>query len=161
MQFITIFIISISLLGCASLGPTSAPNFKELVKAPIPSDSGEVLMSGPGQWLPNTIGFTDTKSTGITAGQDPVAGVLVITDSAIFVEQWDTANDKFRIMKRFLLSQVKELNLDTYGANRRVAIQWDDYSNDSFLFMSDSGQWINAKKTESLFEFLSTNKKNK
>jgi len=113
-------------------------------------------MFGPGYWSPNTRGFTDTRSPGLTKGQRSIAGVLVFTNSAIIVEQWDEKTSKYQIIKRFWLSQKRDITLDTFGLNRRVVVQWNDYSTDSFSFTGNSGQMINSRKTESLFDLLSS-----
>ena len=145
------------LAGCAALGPVSAPEFPRLVQDAVPEQDGTAILFGPGIWLPNTLGFTDTRSSGLTRGQEPVPGIVVITHSAILIQQWDKERGSFELIKRFSLSGVREVSLDKYGLNRRVLIRWQDYSADSFSFTESSGQVIDALKTEEAAAWLQKN----
>ncbi len=145
------------LAACAALGPVSEPEFPRLVQNAVPEQDGTAILFGPGIWIPNTLGFTDTRSSGLTRGQEPVPGILVITDSAILILQWDKERGRFELIKRFALSGVREVRLDKYGLNRRVVIRWQDYSVDSFSFTKSGGQLIDVHKTEEAAAWLQTN----
>jgi hypothetical protein len=151
-----LFILSFLLAGCAALGPVSSPQFLDFVKEALPPAEREILMYGPGTWHPNTRGFTDLRSLFLSRPQEPIPGVLVVTTSALFVQQWDKANGRYEPMKRFSLNETLKVSLDTFGLNRRLVVQWKDFSTDSFSFTSDSGQTVDAERTEAAFQLLSS-----
>jgi hypothetical protein len=155
---LTILFVCICLAGCAALGPVSSPEFGVLVRTALPAGAGKARIFGPGFWYPNTRGFTDLRSLGLARPQEPVPGVLVVTRSALFVEQWDKPSNRYRVVKRFLLTDTQGVSLDSYGRGRRVVVQWKDFSTDSFSFTSDGGQMIDVSKTEALFTLLSSDR---
>ncbi len=160
MRLVVVFLACILLFGCVSFGPVSSPQFTNLVQKAIQVESGDMQMLGPSQWYPNTRGFTDTRNFVHPDHQNVTNGVLAVTFSAIYIVQWDKTDNNYHVLKRFMLAQIKEVTLDTYGLSRSVVVQWNDYSTDSFSFISDSGQTIDRRKTESLYKLLSSNIKN-
>jgi hypothetical protein len=100
--------------------------------------------------------FPVHSSLFLSRPQEPIPGVLVVTTSALFVQQWDKANGRYEPMKRFSLNETLKVSLDTFGLNRRLVVQWKDFSTDSFSFTSDSGQTVDAERTEAAFQLLSS-----
>jgi hypothetical protein len=156
---IILVLLSFFMTGCSVLGPVSSPEFGAMIKNANPEGAGDIKTYGPVWWYPNTRGFNDARGLGISRSQDPIPGILVVTTKEFFIEQWDENEKKYQITKRFSLAEKKEISLDSYGLNRRVVVQWKDFSTDSFSFTSEHGQWVDAPKTEALFNQLSTERK--
>jgi len=74
-------------VGCALLGPVRCPHptFPTWCGRRCAED-GDVLLFGPGRWFPNAGGFKHAYSGRVEA---QIAGVLVIAENAILVQQWD------------------------------------------------------------------------
>lgn len=140
------------LAGCAATGPVSSPEYPSLVQASMPPEAGKVVMFGPGEWFPNTIGFTDIRSTGGYLATTPISCVIAFSDNAVVVEQWDDKNKKFNVMKLIRMPDVVEANVDTFLSSSRLVLKSADYSYNSFDFTS--GEFLDAAKTRQVAAFL-------
>lgn len=114
-------------VGCAAIGPTSSPEFPQLVEQAVPKGEGAIHSFGSGNWYPNTRGFTPIRSSLLARPPDPIPGVLVLTSTAILFQQWDNQRERFDIVKRIAISDLMEASLDTYGLNRRVVVPRKDF----------------------------------
>src|SRR6266511_3392020 len=64
MKRILICLSTLGLLaGCAAIGPTSSPECPRLVAKAVPNEDGQIHFFGPGNWHPNTRGFTAVRSS--------------------------------------------------------------------------------------------------
>lgn len=147
------FLLFVGMMaGCATtIGPVSSPEFPELVAKATPKGAGEIRYYGSGSWYPNIRGFIDIRSGRLAY---PITGILVITKTAIFFQQWDKPTQKYEIIKLLPLSQITEVSLDTYGLNRRIVLRKKDYSFDTFNFTKAKGNFVDGTKVEEAFRFL-------
>ena len=153
--FISLVLVGI-VAGCAAIGPVSSPEFPQLVAKAIPKEDGEMLhFYGPGTWFPKTRGFTRLRSKMLSLlPPSAFPGVLVITGTAVLFQQWDEPAQKFDVVKRLSFSEVIDVSLDFYGANRRLVLRKKDLSYDSFDFRQTSGQVVDTTKVEEAYKFL-------
>lgn len=122
----------LALVGCASQGPVSSPQFSGLVRDVLPPDSGEIQMFGVACWLPqaNGLGRLQLNPFGWRKAQrnvKPISCVLIVTDADIFVTHWDKETDAYQTTKRFSLAKKKNVTLHSRNLNRRVTVEWGDY----------------------------------
>ena len=143
-------------VGCALLGagPVSAPNFPDLVRQAVPPEDGDVLLFGPGRWFPNAGGFKHAYSGRVEA---QIAGVLVIAENAILVQQWDETRGRLEPLKRFPLASATAVTLASFGLNRRLVVRWQDVSVDSFAFQQLNGAFLDNAKTEQAVDLMRSN----
>jgi hypothetical protein len=137
------------LVGCAATGPSSSPEYPALVKSAVPPDAGPIVMFGPGDWVPNTVGFTDIRTL---AYIPPISCVIVVTTTAVIVEQWDDRVKKFNVMKLLKLTDLTEVSSDTYGASMRLVLKSSDYSYNSFDLTD--GSFADRSKTKEMAAYL-------
>ena len=142
------------LSGCAAYGPIDSPDFDSYLTSMLPNDDRTILLQGAGEWVPNTRGFTDVKSSFISSPTDLIPGALVITDRTIYVAQWDDSLSKFQIMKKFDFSQLGSVDLYEYGLNRRATVQLKDFTTHSFRFVTGSSGYLDKEKTVKLVQIL-------
>jgi hypothetical protein len=145
------------IAGCAGsgYGPTYSPMYRQKVTASLPDQTGKIKMMGPAEWYPNTQGFNDLGGSLLTTGTGWVRGILVITERDILLLQWNRRQERYRIMKVIPLEKMKEVSLDSFGLNRRIVIQEEDYTFHSFTFLKLGGQlFIDSSKTESGFQII-------
>lgn len=158
MRFIFLSLLFISMLGCVSVGPTSSPQFQNLLQSSIPSGSGTIGFYGPCVWIPNTRGFSSPDSRFFLGGdyEKMFTGVLAATEIYIFILQWDNQRETFNIIKRFPLKEKIDISYDSYGRNARVSMQWNDYSTDSFSIYNQSVTFVDLQSTEKFFQYLTS-----
>lgn len=153
-RILALLLIIHLIAGCAAIGPISSPEFPQLVARAVPKEDGEVHLLGPGNWYPNIRGFTDVRSILLYGPFNPIPGVLVLTTSSILLEQWDENSQRFDVIKRMAFSDLAEVSLDSYGANRRLVIRKKDLSYDSFDFTQADGTFVDTSKVEEAYELL-------
>ena len=61
MKSLSLALLLLTLTGCAALGPTTSPDFPRFVSDAMPANEGPVKLFGPGEWLPNIMGFTEKR----------------------------------------------------------------------------------------------------
>jgi hypothetical protein len=154
LRALLILLFVSTLAACSAIGPTSSPEFPQLIAKAVPPEDGEVRFSGSGIWFPNVRGFTDVRSSLLGGQVVPTPGVLVVTDTAILFQQWDSKTEQFDVIKRLPLADVMSVALDTYGVNRRLVVRKKDLSFDTFSFTQAAGNFIDKEKTENSFQFL-------
>jgi hypothetical protein len=137
--------------GCAATGPTSSPKYPALVKSAVPAEAGQMVMFSPGDWFPNTVGFTDLRSS-IYAATTPISVVMVVGTNAVVLEQWDDRTKTFNVMKLLKLQDITEASLDTYLSSTRLVVKSKDYSYNSFDLVSGSA--IDGAKTKEFAAYL-------
>jgi hypothetical protein len=142
------------IAGCAAIGPVSSPEFRHLVARAVPEEDGEVVLAGSGNWYPNIRGFTNVRSILLTDNIGGIPGVLVLTSNSVLFEQWNEKTQRFDVVKRLPLSEVREVSLDSYGVNRCLVVRKRDLSYDSFDFTQGSGAFIDASRAEEGYKFL-------
>jgi hypothetical protein len=146
--------LALTIAACSAIGPTSSPEFSNLVAKAVPKEDGEVRFFGQGQYFPGLRGFTDVRSSLLGGQYQGIPGVVVITDTAILFEQWDSNTEKFDAVKRILLSEVTAVTLDSYGLNRRLVLRKKDLSFDTFNFTKAAGNFVDGDKVEQAFQLL-------
>ena len=153
MRALTVIWSVLILTGCAATGPTSSPGYTALIEAALPAEAGPLVMFGPGNWCPNTIGFTDVRSTAGYGATAPVSSAIVVGQRAVVVEQWDDRTKTFNVMKLIKLSDISEANIDTFfsGATRLV-LRSADYSYNSFDF--SDGAFLDNVKAKAFASYL-------
>ena len=155
MRKITCFLILVIIMGCAAIGPVSSPEFPRLVAKAVPETDGTIQLFGSGSWFPNTRGFTNLRSLSLTQPINPVVGVLAITNKAILFLQWNKEKKAFDVVRRWYLSELSSVYLDTYGFNRRIVVHNKrDLSFDSFDFTKGKGNFVDSEKTEEGYHLL-------
>jgi hypothetical protein len=83
-----IWLLGAALLSaCAAIGPTSSPDFPQLVAAAVPRSEGQPGLVGPGFWFPNTRGFAPLRSSLLARPADPIPGAIAITDKSLVFMQ--------------------------------------------------------------------------
>jgi hypothetical protein len=146
--------IGLMLTACAATGPVSSPEYDSLVAAANPAAAGNVVTSGPGNWYPNTNGFTNAMSTFLAPMTPPIPGVVVIGTNAVVFEQWDPDHHQYVTMKLEKYTDLMDEHVDTFGLNARLVLKKTDYTVDSFDFSTAGGQLINRTKAHEVGAYL-------
>jgi len=154
LRTIMLLILATLFAGCASLGPVDSPDFPQLVAQAVPKIDGEIRLYGPGNWFPNTRGFTPERSSLLASPPNVIPGILVVTNDAILLQQWDDKEKAFDIVKRLLFTELTSVALDSYGVNRRIVLRKRDLSYESFDFSQGGGIFVDSPKVEEAFTFL-------
>jgi hypothetical protein len=141
-------LLSIWIASCAAVGPRDSPDFAVLVAKGIPDADGKLRFTGAGEWLPNTRGFNDIRSTLLSQPTNPVSGVLAVTDAAIFFLQWEESKARYEPVKRIRCSEIVGIELDSFGLNRRIVIQKSDLSFEAFNVTNPGNITVSAVLTE-------------
>jgi hypothetical protein len=148
MKFLAGLFALIVLSGCAAIGPSDSPEFGSLVARSVPAESGAILIYDTGTWQPNTRGFTGVMSGMLAPPQTPIPGVIVITENALIVSQWDKPTASYVPMKRILISNIDSVRVDKFGLSSAIVVQQRDLSVDTFTFTKASGNFVNAARAE-------------
>lgn len=151
---ITLLMLVALVTGCAAIGPIDSPEFPELVAKAVPKSEGEIGIYGPGNWHPNTRGFTAIRSALLSRPADPIPGVLVVTSNAVLFQQWEDQTKAFDIVKRLPFTDLTSVALDSYGVNRRIVLRKKDLSYESFDFTKAHGNFVDAAKVEEAVTLL-------
>lgn len=154
LRLLTSIIIAAFVVGCAAIGPIDAPEFPSKVAKAVPSSEGEIHLYGPGNWYPNSRGFTGLRSSLLASPSDPIPGVLVVTKTSVLFQQWDEVTNEFDVVKRFPFAELLAASLDSFGLNRRIVLRKKDLSYDSFDFTQASGKFFDARKVEEAVAFV-------
>jgi hypothetical protein len=155
LRMISLLILATLFAGCAAaIGPVDSPDFPQLVAKAVPKIDGEIRFYGSGNWYPNTRGFTPERSALIASPPNAIPGVLVVTNDAILLQQWDDKEKAFDIVKRLPFTELTSVALDSYGVSRRIVVRKRDLSYESFDFTHGSGIFVDAPKVEEVFTFL-------
>jgi hypothetical protein len=154
LRALLILLCASAITACSAIGPTSSPEFPGLVAKAVPKEDGEVRFYGAGQYFPGLRGFTDVRSSLLGGQYQGIPGVVVITDTAILFEQWDSNTEKFDVVKRLSFSEVTAVTLDSYGLNRRLVLRKKDLSFDTFNFTRGAGNFVDGDKVEQAFQLL-------
>lgn len=142
------------LAGCTTQGPAHSDQMPSLANQALPEKSTPMVHSAAGEWFPNVKGFNDVRSNPFS----PVnrqAGVLVLTEDALFFEQWDSKTKNYSVVKRIPLSEIRAMTVDTYGASRRIVLQNQDYSYNSFGLTQAGGLLVDRGETDIIVRELS------
>jgi hypothetical protein len=142
------------LAGCQATGPVSSPEFNSLVTAAMPPEAGSVMIVGPGNWYPNTNGFTDIMSTFLAPAKEPIPGVVAVGTSGVIFCQWDDRHNQYVVMKLDKFEDIADEHVDTYGLNARLVLKRKDYTIDSFDFSTAGGQFINRTRAHDAGAYL-------
>lgn len=145
--------ICLAASGCATRGPASSGQMTSLAMQALPQDAGRVIHLGPGEWYPNVKGFNDVRSNPFS----PVSrqtGVWVLTDQALYFEQWSAAEKAYEVVKRIGLKEIRSLGMDKEGASRRVVLRRPDLSYDSLALTQAGGLLGDRSETETLHQHL-------
>jgi|OpeIllAssembly_1097287.scaffolds.fasta_scaffold607941_2 hypothetical protein len=154
LRSLTVLVFAAFVAGCAAIGPIDSPEFPQMVAKAVSSTDGEIHFYGPGNWHPNTRGFTGVRSSLLARPTDPIPGVLVVTNAAVLFQQWDEETKAFDIVKRLPFTELTSVSLDSFGLNRRIVLRRKDLSYDSFDFTQARGNFIDAPKVEETVAFL-------
>jgi hypothetical protein len=149
-----LFNFVLTIAACSAIGPTSSPEFPAFVAKAVPKEDGEVRFYGQGQYFPGLRGFTDVRSSLLGGQYQGIPGVVVITDTALLFEQWDSNTEKFDVVKRLPFSEVTAVTLDSYGLNRRLVLRKKDLSFETFNFTRAAGNSVDGDKVEQAFQLL-------
>lgn len=150
----SLLLVALAIAGCAAIGPTSSPEFPQLIVKAVSKEDGEIRFFGSGNWYANVRGFTDIRSSFLATPLSPTPGALVITESSIVFQQWDERTQQFDIVKRVPFSDISSVSLDSYGLGRRLVVRKRDLSFDSFEFTRAEGNLVDGEKLESAVRFL-------
>ena len=150
---LSILSLCLVLSGCATRGPANSDQLPSFAFQALPSDAGTLLQGSPGEWFPNVKGFNDIRSNPFAPVSRQV-GLVALTDKALYFEQWNTARKSYEVVKRLLLTQVRSITVDTYGASRRIVIQREDFGYDSFGVTQAGGLIVDKSETEILVGHL-------
>ena len=137
------------LTGFNSFGPVDQSNFRELAKAQLPADAGEVVASEPGLWAVNANGFTDVRSQ-----QTPLLGLLVVTTRAVYFQQWLDSEQRYDTMLMISLGDVVAVREESFGRSVRIVLKKSDLSVTSLSVVRGSGGMVDTDKTHAWFELL-------
>ncbi|HAM71209.1 MAG TPA: hypothetical protein DCM86_06160 [Verrucomicrobiales bacterium] len=147
------FALLLGVAGCTTRGPVNSDQLPSLAMQVLPEGAGGMLQCSGGEWFPNVKGFNDVRSNPFT----PVnrqSGVVVLTDTALFFEQWNTRSKAYEVVKRIPFGEIRGVSLDSEGASRRIVVQRRDYGYDSFGLTQAGGLLVDKSETESLLERL-------
>lgn len=139
------------LTGFNSFGPVSEGNYQQLAQAQLPSDAGAMLASEPGAWAINANGFADIRSQ-----QAPLLGVLLITTSGIYFQQWLESEQRYDTMLTISLRDITAIREETFGRSVRIVVKKRDHTVTSLSVMSGAGGVIDRDRTHIWFELLRT-----
>lgn len=150
MRYFVIALVSfIALTGFNSFGPVKESNYQALATAQLPSDAGEVVMTGPGAWAVNANGFADIRSQPI-----PLLGSLLLTKNGIYFQQWIEPENRYDTMLLILHRDIASLRVEEYGRGVRVVVKKKDLSVTSISYMSGPAGNIDQEKTRQAFAAL-------
>lgn len=76
----------------------------------------------------------------------------MLTPTSIYVEQWE--DDRFKIIKRFAIDRIAEAQIDTFGLNEQLVLQFDDYETHSFTFTGIFGSAPDRGKAKEVLDLL-------
>lgn len=133
--------------GCSTRGPANSDQLPSLAAQALPEKDATPIHSAPGEWFPNVRGFNDIRSNPFSPVNRQV-GVMVLTKEAIYFEQWSKTRKVYDVVKRIPLKRIQEVTIDTYGASRRIVVQLEDYSYDSFGLTQAGGLLVDKSETE-------------
>ena len=160
MRFRVANILLVSLLlfvgSCASFGPTTKPESKELIERSLPAEHDDIIMWGAAFWWPNAYGFNmdrDPYSHG-PGVEAPIPGVLVLTQSALYIQQWDSVGNRFVVTLRIPYETLRDCSIDKFGVNRCFVVQTKAFAVCSFQYIKHQGFKIDSKKTLAAYEFI-------
>ena len=151
MKSLSLALLLLTLTGCTALGPTTSPDFPRFVSAAMPANEGPVKLFGPGEWLPNVMGFTDLISN---AQMNALNGVCVITETSLLFLQWNDSQDRYVPVKRIPITDMLAVTQESRGTGRRMVVQKRDLSFDSFSFFGKSGFFIDVDSLETATALL-------
>ncbi len=140
-------VILASLSACTTRGPANSDQMPSLAAQALPEKASPPLRSAPGEWFPNVRGFNDVRSNPFSPVNRQV-GVLVITDEALYFQQWSKNRKAYDVVKRIRLKNIEEVSIDTYGASRRLVVQRDDLGYDTFGVTQAGGLLVDKSETE-------------
>ena len=150
MRYLAIALVSfIALTGFNSFGPVKESNYQALATAQLPSDAGEVIMSGPGAWAINANGFADIRSQ-----STPLLGSLLLTKNGLYFQQWIEPENRYDTMLLILHRDIASLRTEEFGRSVRVVVKKKDLSVTSISYMSGSGGAIDQERTRQALELL-------
>ena len=147
-------LLTFLISGCAAIGPSSSADFPQLVAKAVPKADGNMVIFGTANWLPNTRGFSAVRSSFLSSPAAQIAGVLVVTNTAILFQQWEPEVNGFGVIKRLPYEELTASSMDSMGLGRRLVLQKKDFSFETFEFTKAGGNLADSAKTEEAVVFL-------
>ncbi len=140
-------ILFLLLAGCASIGPSSSPEFRSLVNQALPSGSGETLLARTGVWYPNM-----PKSGWSFDGME--LGIVVITEKALYFEEWDTKQKAYKVKFELQHQDIASVTTKSFGLNYAFYVIGKNGRSDAFDIRVAGGQTLTRGGTKEAFEIL-------
>jgi len=154
-------ILSIAILtGCVTRGPIKEASFNSLVDSSV---SNKVLLSGPGDLLPNVDGFSffsnyDLKSRGPSAVSK---GVLACTKDELVYLSWDEKNKIYKNELVIKYADMQSLELRKFGLGTRIVLTDNELGLYSLYFVENNEQFVDGKMNERAFKLMWKHKNDK
>jgi hypothetical protein len=144
------------LTGCSTpAGPGPGEDFDARLRQSVAAtNSGPVRLAGEGMWHPSTRGFTTLRTMPVSQWPQEVLAGIALTDTAIIVAQWAPDSNRFEIVKRIDVADLREAWVDSFGRGRRLVVRRADLGYDSFTFMRHGTAMVDQDATEQALALL-------
>lgn len=130
-KLVSIISLLFLLAGCTTYRPQQDADYEKAVSDVIDKSSETVKFNDHAIWYPNS----SVMSTSLSA----IEGNLALTNKTLYFLQWDTEANSYNIVKRILISDIKDSKIISYGINRFVSVRSSGDNFDIFTFIYDAG----------------------
>ena len=150
---ITIVSIALVLVGCAGLGPTQQPDWREHISAVLPPEDGPLQFSSAAEWYPDAQGFTKERNL-VLGVSDSRQGTFALTLTSLIFMSWDKPSSRYSIMYRTAYADIQSSRVDTFGRARRIVIAGKDYRMQSFALVGPKGAMVDQEATNAAADMI-------
>ncbi len=117
--------------GCAAQKLLPEPVDHIAINA-FPSEASETLFFGPVEWYRNVKGVVSNTKAYYADRGNPYRGIIVITKEALLFLQWHSKEKRYAELFHTALDQMRYLELNKYGLNRKIVIRTKESNFHSF-----------------------------
>lgn len=150
VNFFTVSLLTFLFFSCSSHGPVGKPEFLPTVQKSLPIEDGEVLYSGTVAFFPDANWNQSIRDRASLINLDwpsQISGVVAVTNNSIWILQWNGSKKDYRIIRRFKIDDLKDVEFDKLINSTCIILTKEDYSVSSFHLTSAGGNIISSSKT--------------
>jgi len=144
---------AVILAGCAGLGPTTTPNWREHVATAVPGADGAVDFQSAAEWFPDKQGYAQNAGD-FLAGPNIHAGVFALTQTSIVFMEWASGPERYNIAYRMPYADIVGARVESHGRGRRLVVTAKDYRTQTFELSGPNGVMVDQRATEQASELL-------
>jgi hypothetical protein len=160
MRLVLISLILMFFYSCSSKGPIGSAEFRPKVQQSLPVDDGEVLFADEAALYPGTNYHQMVKDRATFTNldiQNHYKGIVAVTTNSVWFLQWNSSKDIYRIIRRYDLSELQNVELDSMGTiggeSVIILLTQKDYTVST---LSITSSMLSMKGTRDCFEVISS-----